>query len=64
MSGDKDKYYDISEAYGELVYGSIGKKEKAMAAVKLIGKGLFNTAKFVVVDAIPQMKQELEKRKS
>ncbi|MDC4761762.1 hypothetical protein OHW66_14135 [Acinetobacter baumannii] len=51
MSENKGKesldYYNMSEALDEVKY-SFGAKDKALSTLKLVGKGLFNSAKFVV----------------
>ncbi|HQV81369.1 MAG TPA: hypothetical protein PLW69_10455 [Agitococcus sp.] len=53
MSEEKDsKYFSMSEAWDEIGY-SYGAKDKAVSSLKLLGKGLFNTAKFTVTEALP-----------
>ena len=43
-------YFKMSEAVDDVKYSS-GAKDKTVSALKLVGKGLFNSAKFVVESA-------------
>jgi len=55
------KYFNIGDAWRELKDG-YGAAEKATAAVKLLGKGLSNTAVFGVTEFIPGMVNEVAKK--
>lgn len=58
----KGKYFSMSEAYDEIRFESEGKR-KVLAAAKLIGKGAFNTAKYIIQEGIPREVTRLEKMK-
>ncbi|MFZ6772339.1 hypothetical protein ACO0LB_06430 [Undibacterium sp. SXout7W] len=58
----KDRYFSMAEAVDELRYGSFGKREKAVAGLKLLGKGLFNAAKFTVTEVLPEAAKHAEKQ--
>lgn len=52
MSSSKDDkelfpYFDMGEAWDDVIFGD-GAKEKTVAGLKFLGKGLFNTGKFAV----------------
>lgn len=62
MSKDNESsYYSISNAYSELV-DSHGTKETAISGAKLLGKGLFNVAKFAIVECLPFMVEHTAKQ--
>lgn len=54
-NSDKDKkellpYFDMEQAWDDVLFGE-NAKEKAIAGLKFLGKGLFNTGKFAVKSA-------------
>lgn len=53
------EYYSMSDAFDDLRF-SYGAEEKALSTVKLIGKGLFNSGKFIAKVA-PKVVQEVAK---
>lgn len=62
MSEQKDKKpsgFDMSEAWDDVIF-SDSAKDKALAGLKFLGKGLFNTAKFVA-DTAPKVANASEK---
>lgn len=63
MSKDEEtKYLDLSADIDEMKYGSGG--EKAVAGLKIFGKGIFNTFKFVGKEVVPKMSEVIEREKS
>lgn len=58
-----DEYFSLSEAYDD-VKNSFGAKDKAMAGLKLFGKGLFNTGKYLLKEAPGVLERETERQKS
>lgn len=42
----KRSYFNMSAAVDELRFESFGKREKAVAGLKILGKGLFNAVKY------------------
>ena len=48
------RYFKMKEAWQE-VRGSRGAAKTSLAVGKLIGKGAYNTAKFTITEAIPEM---------
>ena len=52
MSNKKDKYFRIDEAVDEISY-AYGVKGKAIASLKLFGKGIFNVGKFAATEIAP-----------
>ena len=58
---NKSDYFDISKAVDEYRYDSIGGVEKTGAALKILGKGLFNVAKFAVKEALPAVAEQAAK---
>jgi hypothetical protein len=53
-------YFKISEAVDD-VKSSYGAKDKTVSTLKLVGKGLFNSAKFVV-ESTPKVMQEVARQ--
>jgi len=53
-------YFKMSEAVDDVKY-SYGAKDKTVSALKLVGKGLFNSARFVVESA-PKVIEEVAKQ--
>jgi hypothetical protein len=62
MTSKKEDYFSMSEAIDDVRYENDGKR-KAIAVTKLFGKGLFNTAKYVIKEALPEHVSRLEKKK-
>lgn len=62
---EEKKYLSLSQDLDDLRFG-FGAKEKAVAGLRLFGKGLLNVAKFTVTEAMPEMNkrmaEELKKR--
>jgi len=58
-----DEYYSLSEAYDDMKY-SFGAKDKAVAGLKLFGKGLFNTGKYLFKEGPGVLDHEVERQKS
>ena len=58
-----DKYLKLSEDIDDIKYGN--SKEKATASIKILGKSIFNIAKYAVSDVLPAMieRSEQEKKK-
>jgi len=56
---DKSSYLSLSQDLDDLRYG-YGAKEKTFAGLKLLGKGLFNVAKFTVKEGLPAVNKRLE----
>ncbi|MCG9057309.1 hypothetical protein LH442_15330 [Laribacter hongkongensis] len=52
MKEEKSKYFKMGEALDDVNY-AYGTKDKAVASLKLIGKGLFNVGRFAVAEALP-----------
>lgn len=61
MSKSDDKYFSMSKAVEEFKHESFGPGEKALAGLKIIGKGLFNTVKFTSAEIIPSITSQAEK---
>lgn len=57
------KYFNIGEAWNDLK-NSYGAGETAIAAIKLVGKGLSNTAVYGVTEALPSMAKEAARKNS
>jgi ribosomal protein S5 len=55
-------YLSTSEEINKFKSG-VGGKEKAIAALKIIGKGIINTGKFVAHELTPAMEKAIEKKK-
>ena len=53
-------YFKMSEAVDDVKY-SVGAKETTVSALKLVGKGLFNSAKFIIASA-PKAMEEVSKQ--
>ena len=47
------KYFSMDDELFDLKHGDA--KDKSVAALKMFGKGLFNTSKFLVTKAIPEI---------
>lgn len=62
MGQDKnqEKYLNLSGELDELRYGSSA-AEKGVAGLKLVGKGMFNAAKFTFSEALPAVISAQEK---
>ena len=58
-----DGYYSIKRAYSELQY-SYGAKEKTVAGLKLVGKGLFNTARYALKEGPAIIERQVQKEKA
>lgn len=49
----KRSYFNMSAAVDELRLESFGKREKAVAGLKILGKGLFNAVKYTAKEVLP-----------
>ncbi len=62
MSKDnKSDYFNMSKAVDEYRHESIGGVEKTGAALKVLGKGLFNVATFAVKEVLPAVAEQASK---
>jgi hypothetical protein len=61
MSEKKSDYFNMSEALDELRF-SFGAGETAKSGLKLLGKGLFNVARFGVTEVLPGMTEKMAKQ--
>lgn len=55
------KYFNIGDAWNDLK-NSYGAGETAIAALKLVGKGISNTAVYGVTEALPSAAKEMAKK--
>ena len=60
MSDKDSDYYDMSEALDELKY-SFGAADKALSSAKILGKGLFNVARFSFTEILPRAMESTSK---
>jgi len=59
MSDDnKSGYFKMSDALDDLTM-SFGAKDKAVAGLKLFGKGIFNVGKFAVAEVLPTAAEQM-----
>ncbi|MBK1889298.1 hypothetical protein Undi14_04580 [Undibacterium sp. 14-3-2] len=58
---EKDPYYKMSDALDELRFDAVGKTDKAVAGLKLVGKGLYNITRFTFKEALPEINSRAQK---
>ena len=55
--GENSRYFSISESVDEFK-DSFGLKEKSVAGLKIVGKGLFNVGKFTFIEILPAVAEK------
>lgn len=59
---NETQYLSLGDDYRQMVDG-YGAAERGVAGLKLVGKGLFNVAKFGVAEVLPAFVKQAEKIK-
>lgn len=58
---NKSRYFDMTKAIDEFSHGSFGAKDKAVAGLKILGKGLFNVTKYAASEILPAVAEQAAK---
>ncbi len=61
MEDKESKYFKIGEALDEVNH-AYGDKEKTVASLKLLGKGIFNVGRFAVAEVLPSAMEQVAKQ--
>lgn len=61
MSDNKEPYFNLGKAFSELRHETVGAKEVAVSSLKLLGKGVFNVAKFAAIEVAPAIAESAMK---